>query len=153
MNVVATAVPVRSRSSAAIGWVILVLAVAGLAVSIATLISHYRTSATEYCDLGQTFNCDIVNRSTYSTIRKVPVAGIGVAGYVLLMALSFSRRRWAIMAMFVGALAGFGFALYLTYIEAYVLVTWCIMCLGSQTAIFLITVLSGWQLARAWRAH
>jgi uncharacterized membrane protein len=40
------------------------------------------------------------------------------------------------------ALAGLAFALYLTYIEGYVLTAWCILCLISLLAIFLISVLS-----------
>jgi uncharacterized membrane protein len=101
-----------------------------------------------------------VNRSIYSSIPlstpwfdfKAPVAGIGVVGYILLLALShFTRNRWAMLILFLGALGGFAFALRLTYIEKYVLATWCIMCLGSQTVIFLILLLSGWQALRAWR--
>jgi uncharacterized membrane protein len=42
----------------------------------------------------------------------------------------------------VGSLGGLGFALYLTYIEKYVLFAWCILCLSSLALIFSITVLS-----------
>jgi uncharacterized membrane protein len=158
MSALAAAVPVRPRTSRALAWVIFVLALAGLTLSILTLISHYRTSATDYCDIGEAFNCDIVNRSIYSSIPvstpwlnvKIPVAGIGIAGYGLLLALChLIRKRWAMLIVFLGALAGFAFALRLTYIEKYWLATWCIMCVGSQIAIFLIAVLSGWQAVRA----
>jgi len=160
MNALATVVPARPQASRALAWAILVLALAGLTLSILTLISHYKTSATDYCDIGQTFNCDIVNRSTYSSLPlstpwfelKIPVAGIGIAGYGLLLALCHCiRSRWAMLILFLGALGGLAFALHLTYIEAYVLVTWCIMCLGSQIAILLIAVLAGWQTVRVWR--
>ena len=54
---------------------------AGAIVSSVSLYHHYGTSQTTYCDFGESFNCDIVNRSTYSTIFGVPVALIGIAGY------------------------------------------------------------------------
>jgi uncharacterized membrane protein len=53
--------------------------------------------------------------------------------------------------LLIASTAGLGFALYLTYIEAFVLATWCILCLSSLTAIFLITVLSSFLAARSMR--
>jgi uncharacterized membrane protein len=123
---------------------IAVLAAGGAVVSSVSLYHHYGTSATAYCDIGENFNCDIVNRSTYSTILGVPVALIGVAGYLVVLALStFYRGRTdtpAILA--IGSLAGLGFALYLTYIEGFVLTAWCILCLSSLVFILSIAVLS-----------
>jgi uncharacterized membrane protein len=43
----------------------------------------------------------------------------------------------------MAAAAGLVFALYLTYIEAYVLTTWCILCLTSLALIASITALAG----------
>jgi uncharacterized membrane protein len=53
--------------------------------------------------------------------------------------------------LLVGSTAGLGFALYLTYIEKFVLATWCILCLSSLTLIVLITALSSFQVAGALR--
>jgi len=120
------------------------LSLAGIIDSAISLERHYAKSATTYCDFSQKFSCDIVNRSEYSEIAGIPVAGIGVAGYVALFVLStFWRSRteappWLLAA----SLAGLAFALYLTYIEAYQLMTWCILCLISLTLISLITVLA-----------
>ena len=44
--------------------------------------------------------------------------------------------------LLVAAIAGLGFALYLTYIEAYELMTWCILCLISLALISLISILA-----------
>lgn len=106
---------------------------------------HFAKSATAYCDFGQKLNCDIVNRSEYSTLSGIPVAAIGVAGYALLWVLSvFLRERSQTPnRLLAAALAGFAYALYLTYIEAYVLTTWCILCVISLVLIFLISVLAG----------
>jgi uncharacterized membrane protein len=123
---------------------IAVLAVSGTVVSSVSLYHHYGTSASSYCEIGENFNCDIVNRSTYSTIAGIPVALIGVAGYLAVLTLATFYRNLAeapvILAM--GSLAGLSFALYLTYIEGFVLAAWCILCLSSLTLIFSIAVLS-----------
>lgn len=124
---------------------IAVLAVCGIAVSSVSLQRHYARSKTEFCDAGETFNCDIVNRSEYSTIFGVPVALIGMLGYGALAGLAtvYRERRDAPAMLFGGAAAGLAFALYLTYIEGFVLGVWCILCLGSLALISMIAILAG----------
>ena len=128
-----------------------VLSVAGLIVSVVSLQRHYAHSATSFCDIAETFNCDIVNRSEYSSIAGIPVAGLGVAGYGLIFFLSTFRRHRPITPplLLLLAAAGLAFALYLSYVEAYILTTWCILCLASLLTIFTITVLA---FILKWRA-
>jgi uncharacterized membrane protein len=123
---------------------IAILAIVGMAVSSLSLYHHYQKSKTSYCDFGESFNCDIVNRSEYSTILGLPVAGIGIAGYLIILLLTtvYRDRQETAMVLFLGALAGLGFALYLTYIEGFVLHAWCILCLSSLAVIFTTTILS-----------
>jgi vitamin-K-epoxide reductase (warfarin-sensitive) len=114
----------------------------GGSLSAASLHNHYSTAATEYCDLSATFNCDLVNRSSYASMFGVPVALIGILGYLLLFGLSLrTGRRLAILRL-GAAVIGLGFALYLAYVEAYILGVWCVLCLGSMASIFAVTVLS-----------
>ena len=122
-----------------------VLSLAGAIVSAVSVQRHYATSATTFCDFNQQFNCDIVNRSEWSTLAGIPVAAIGVAGYAALLILSTLRRSRAETPnlLVAAALVGLGFALYLTYIEAYELMTWCILCVASQLVILAITMLAG----------
>jgi vitamin-K-epoxide reductase (warfarin-sensitive) len=120
------------------------LSLAGVIVSAVSLQRHYAKSATAFCDFSQQFSCDIVNRSEYSTIQGIPVAGIGVAGYAALFVLAtFWKSRAETPNRLLGAaIAGLAFALYLTYIEAYELMTWCILCLISLALISLISLLA-----------
>jgi uncharacterized membrane protein len=119
------------------------LAVLGMALSAVSLKNHYSGGKTEYCDLSENFNCDLVNRSVYSRVGPVPVAAIGLVGYAALFALSRARRRAARPLMLVAAVGGLAFCLYLTYIETYVLGVWCILCLATLATILAIAVLSG----------
>ena len=74
---------------------IAIFALLGIAVSSLSLDHHFRKSKTSYCDFGQTFNCDIVNRSEYSTVAGVPVALIGILGYVTVLAFATFYREKA----------------------------------------------------------
>jgi len=124
--------------------ILAILAVCGVAVSSVSLQHHYATSKTAYCDIGETFNCDIVNRSEYSSILGVPVALIGMLGYAALAVLAtvYRARRDTPALLLGGAAAGLAFALYLTYIEARVLGVWCILCLSSLAVIASIAVVA-----------
>jgi uncharacterized membrane protein len=129
------------------------LALAGIVVSSVSLHHHYGTSQTNYCDFGESFNCDIVNRSIYSTILGVPDALIGILGYAALLALAtvYRAKSEAPAMLLIASVAGLSFALYLTYIEAFVLATWCILCLSSLSLMILITGLSSFLVASAMR--
>ncbi|HSY66089.1 MAG TPA: vitamin K epoxide reductase family protein [Terriglobales bacterium] len=132
---------------------IAVLALAGIVVSSVSLQHHYGTSQTNYCDFGASFNCDIVNRSVYSTVLGVPDALIGILGYglLLLIATFYRTKAEGPSVLLAASTAGLGFALYLTYIEKFVLATWCILCLSSLALIILITGFSSFLAARSMR--
>jgi len=142
--------PISEKSNRFIFLAIAVLAVAGIAVSAVSLQRHYAKSATAFCDFGERFNCDIVNRSEYSSVMGIPVAGIGIVGYGVLLALAtvYRARAETPLRLLVAAVGGLGFALYLTYVEGYVLETWCVLCLSSLGMIAGITVLAGVVKAR-----
>lgn len=124
--------------------VVAILAMCGIAVSSVSLQHHFATSKTLFCDIGENFNCDIVNRSEYSTILGIPVALIGMLGYAALAGLAtLYRERPETPAMLLGgAVAGLAFALYLTYVEARVLGVYCILCLSSLSLITLTAILT-----------
>ncbi len=119
-------------------------------LSALSLHNHYSTSTTGYCDLSATFNCDLVNRSSYASLSGVPVALVGVIGYLLLFALSLGTSRLLASTRFVASLIGLAFALYLAYVEAYILAMWCLLCIGSLAAISVITIVAGIDLRQTW---
>jgi len=118
-------------------WVLIVLAVVGIAASSLALREHYRTD-TSPCSINERWDCGIVNHSPYAMLFGVPVAVIGIAGYLLLGALAFMK---AYRMTLVAALGGLGFALYLAHIESKVLGVWCIYCVISLAVISLVSLL------------
>lgn len=133
-------------------YLIVLLAIAGMVVSGLALKVHYDTGS-EPCSINDKWDCGVVNHSPYAVIHGVPVAAIGIAGYLLIGVLGFMRRR---VLLLVCVLAGMAFALYLTNIEAHVLEVWCLYCVISQGIIALLTLLAlgwlGWTRFRATAA-
>ena len=125
-------------------YVIAILAVAGVVVSLLALEVHYST-ATEPCSINEHWDCGVVNHSPFAEIAHVPVAAFGIAGYLVLGVLAFTRQRFL---LFLVATAGFIFALRLTFIEEFDLLVWCLYCVISQAIITMIALLSlGWFAA------
>lgn len=119
-------------------YLIAVLALAGIIVSVLAFRIHYSNDL-EPCDINARWDCGIVNHSRYSTIGRLPVAAIGIAGYLGLGVLALYRRRsLTLLASFIGL----GYALYLTNIEAHKLEVWCLYCVTSQIIIAAITLLA-----------
>ncbi|HKM86770.1 MAG TPA: vitamin K epoxide reductase family protein [Terriglobales bacterium] len=118
-------------------WVLILLAVAGIVASSLALREHYRTDASP-CSINERWDCGMVNHSPYAMLFGIPVAVIGIAGYLLLGVLAF---RKAYRVMLVAALGGLGFALYLAHIESAVLGVWCIYCVISLGVISLVSLL------------
>lgn len=131
-------------------YLIALLALAGAVVSYMALRVHYSTE-TQPCSINEKWDCGIVNHSPYAVIGPVPVAAIGIAGYVVLAGLALARRRRLLVA---AALIGLAFSFYLTHIEKDVLMVWCVYCVTSLGIIALITLSSlVWAAAGQMRAR
>lgn len=124
--------------------VVAVLAAIGIAISSFSLYHHFGREKSSFCDFGELFNCDLVNRSEYSVFLGIPVALIGILGYLLLLALATAYREKAETPLLLLTFSALGliFALRLTYFEAYRLHAWCILCLSSLAVISIVTTLS-----------
>ncbi|MGB9233850.1 MAG: vitamin K epoxide reductase family protein [Terriglobales bacterium] len=118
-------------------WVLVVMAILGIVVSGLALREHYRTEASP-CSINERWDCGIVNHSPFAMLYGVPVAVIGMAGYLLLGALAL-KRAYAWMLPFVTG--AFAFAVHLADVENYVLGVWCIYCVISLGIISLLTLL------------
>src|SRR5215467_416679 len=127
-------------------WLLVILAVLGLATSVAALREHYNTRASP-CSINDVWDCGVVNHSPYSVFAGLPVAAIGIGGYMLLAALAW-KKAWRLLL--AAAFIGLAFSLYLTRIEARILEVWCIYCVISLAMISLITVAAVIQNLILW---
>ncbi len=128
--------------------VVVICCLVGAGLSAVSLRNHYGTSKTDYCALDEIFDCDLVNRSVYSRFLGMPVAFIGLLGYLVLLAMTFRRDRLSAGLLTAAAWIGLGFSLYLTYIEAHVLAVWCLLCIGSLISISVVTAICTFALFR-----
>jgi vitamin-K-epoxide reductase (warfarin-sensitive) len=119
-------------------YALLILALLGIIAASLALREHYRTYGDAPCDINERWDCGIVNHSPYAMFNGVPVAVIGIAGYLLLGALAL-RRSYKIMLAF--AIPALAFSLYLAHIEQHVLGVWCLYCAISLGTISLMTLL------------
>ncbi len=118
-------------------WLLILLAIAGIIVSSLALREHYRTDASP-CSINERWDCGIVNHSPYAMLHGIPVATIGILGYLLLAVLAFKTKYpWMLPLVTVA----FAFAIHLADVEAMVLGVWCIYCVASLGIISLMTVL------------
>jgi len=127
--------------------ILLALTVLGLAVSIYMTI--YKLTSNDSMCLGSG-DCHTVNTSRYSEVYGIPVAAIGAAGYLTILAVlllegqnKFLQHNGS-MALFGLALTGFLFTVYLIYVEIALIHALCPFCITSQvvmTAIFILSII------------
>ena len=122
-------------------YVLVLLSAVGIVASALALREHYRTEGDSPCSINERWDCGIVNHSPYAVLKGtgIPVAALGIAGYLLMGALALRRSYRLLLA---AALVGLAFSLYLAHIEAHVLGVWCIYCVISLGDISLITLLA-----------
>jgi uncharacterized membrane protein len=129
----------------------LVLIVIGLLVTGYLSFSEL-TNTTTVCIESGAFNCDVVQNSAYSEIIGIPIAVLGFATYVILVALVVLENRiavlqeYGVMLVFAITLFGFLYSVWLTYIEFFQLKALCPWCLASAAIMTLLFIVSGLRL-------
>jgi uncharacterized membrane protein len=133
-------------SSRTLRTVMLVLAVIGLGLASYLTYVHY-AGIKPACTAGE--SCTKVQTSIYSKLAGVPVALIGLLGYVSitlsLLVPQNENSRLATMAM---TLVGFGFSAYLTGRELFSIHAICEWCVSSAIVMTILMCLSLWRFLR-----
>jgi uncharacterized membrane protein len=129
--------------------VLIVLAVIGIGLTTYLTIVHY-AGLKVACVQGHD-ECEAVQTSTYSKVAGVPVALMGLIGYILILGTLAVRQnettRLATLALTFG---GFAFSCYLTYREVFTLEKICEWCVSSA---ILLTIMMSLSLWRFWRGE
>jgi uncharacterized membrane protein len=121
----------------------LVLAAIGIGIAGYLVYVHY-TDTKVLCSISH--GCETVQKSRYAKIAGVPVALLGLIGYVAILATLFVRSESGRLAGAGMALVGLGFSGWLTYLEAARIHAWCQWCVGSAIVMTLLTIVLVWRL-------
>jgi uncharacterized membrane protein len=125
----------------------ILLSLIGVVISLYSFLHNQGFASGEFCKINDSFNCDVVNKGPYSAIAGVPVSIIGVIGYAFIALGAFLKWRQPDDRslnhfLLFATVSGFLFSLYLSGLEAFVLDTWCLVCLTSQVNIILLMILA-----------
>ena len=127
------------------------LAILGTLVSIYMTI--FKLTENQKMCLGNG-GCSVVNSSGYSEVSGIPVALVGVGGYLAILAILLIENRIKFfkqngtLIVFGLSLAGFLFTLYLIYVELALIHALCPFCVTSQITMTILFILSVIRLAR-----
>jgi len=123
-----------------------VLTVLGVGIASYVTYVHY-AGIKPACTVGE--SCTKVQTSVYSELAGVPVALMGLIGYVAILASLLApeteRTRFATLVLTLG---GFGFSAYLTYRELYSIHAICEWCVTSAIVMTILMLLSVWRFLR-----
>ncbi len=121
------------------------VALAGLGIATYLTVVHY-SGGDPVCAVAH--GCATVQQSDYAALAGVPVALLGVLGYLgLLAALIVDGENGRSAAAFL-SLGGLGFSVWLTYVEVGILDAICIWCVGSAVCMALLAALTSFRFIR-----
>ncbi len=123
--------------------VMIVLATVGLGVASYLTYVHYSGSP-PVCTAGG--SCLKVQTSVYSKLAGVPVALMGLIGYIAILAsLLAPEGETSRFATLVFTIGGFGFSAYLTYRELFSIHAVCEWCASSAVIMTILMLLAVWR--------
>jgi uncharacterized membrane protein len=123
-----------------------VLTIVGLGVASYLTYVHY-AGINPACTAGG--SCLKVQTSTYSKLAGVPVALMGLIGYVAILAsLLVPENETSRFATVAFTVVGFGFSVYLTYRELFSIHAICEWCVSSAVIVTVLMCLAIWRFLR-----
>ena len=120
--------------------------VAALGLGVATYIAIADSGGGSPVCLAGGHGCATVAKSSYSHVAGVNIAIFGVLGYALLLASAFAANDLARFGGFAVALGGFGYSVFLTYIEIFKIEAICQWCVASAVLMTILLLLNATRL-------
>jgi uncharacterized membrane protein len=126
---------------------ITMIALATIGLGVASYLTYVH-----YADINPvctTSSCLKVQTSTYSKLAGVPVALMGLIGYIAILgSLLAPENETSRLATLVFTLAGFGFSAYLTYRELFSIHAVCEWCASSAGIMTILMCLAVWRFLK-----
>jgi uncharacterized membrane protein len=119
---------------------------AALGIGVAAYIAIAEAGGDSPVCLAGGSGCKTVADSSYSHVAGVNIAIFGVVGYALLLASSFLANDTARLGGFLIALGGFGYSIFLTYIEIFKIEAICQWCVASAVLMTILFLLNATRL-------
>jgi uncharacterized membrane protein len=119
---------------------------AALGIGVAAYIAIAESSGGSPVGLVGGSGCRTVAESSYSHVAGVNIAVFGIVGYALLLASAFFANDLARFGGFLVALGGFGYSVFLTYIEIFKIEALCQWCVASAVLMTLLCLLNATRL-------
>jgi uncharacterized membrane protein len=123
-----------------------VLALIGAAIAGYLTWVHY-AGLQPFC-VGGGGSCERVQSSQWSELAGIPVAVLGLAGYLLLLGSLAVPGETGRMTAALLALVGVGFSAWLTYVEVVKIDAICQWCAASAVIMLLLAIVSITRLLR-----
>jgi uncharacterized membrane protein len=141
----AAAVDHRDSTDRRLRIAILVLSLVGIGVAGYLTYVHYEGLKVLCLSSG---GCETVQASRYAKLGGVPVALLGLLGYIGILISLAIRGELGRIAAFGIALIGFGFSVYLTYRELFTIKAICQWCVSSAVLMTVLLVLTTIRVLR-----
>lgn len=119
----------------------IIAAIAAIGIGVATYITIADSGGGAPTCLAGGTGCETVASSSYSHIAGVNIAVFGIFGYIFILATAFFANDLARFGGFALSLGGFGFSVYLTYLEIFkieAICQWCVSSAALMTILFLL---------------
>jgi uncharacterized membrane protein len=140
------------------GWVIPLLALAGIAVS--TYLSFVELTQTEaFC--GPVGDCNSVQQSKYAALFGIlPIGLLGIFGYSLILITWLITvigpkqvRPYSMFLSWILSFFGMLFSIYLTFLEPFVIGATCMWCITSAIIISLLLLATTGGAKALWTSQ
>ena len=130
------------KSSPIYRYSIRLITVVGFVISVISLIHYVKlhlgiNQDLAFCNIGASFNCDLVNKSKWAAFLGIPLASYGGAFYLFIFSLTFINNNalQRVLILLLASLASL-FSILLFIISGFVIGSLCITCIGMYAVNF-----------------
>ena len=110
-------------------------------IMLSYLLTLHYVDTPSICNISDSLNCEVANKSVYSEFFGVPLSAIGIGYFILVLVLLQSGPKFTPFVFLVSIIA-IPPCLYLTHVQINILGSICIFCELTKLTIYTILALS-----------